>query len=98
MHLFELTRRLVDIDSTTGQEGEAARFIAAYLHAQGADVEIEDVAPGRPNVFACWGSPHVVLSTHLDTVPPYFPSSEDREHIRGRGSCDANGIMATMTK
>jgi acetylornithine deacetylase len=102
LHLFELTRRLVDIDSTTGDESTAARFVAEYLRAQGAQVSLEDAAPGRPNVFAHWGAlgakPRVVFSTHLDTVPPYFASSEDAESIRGRGSCDAKGIAASMMK
>lgn len=98
MHLFELTRRLVDMDSTTGREGEAAAFVAACLRGIGAEVSLEEAAPGRPNVFACWGRPHVVLSTHLDTVPPFLPSSEDGECIHGRGSCDAKGILAAMVK
>lgn len=98
MHLFELTRKLVDIDSTTGKEWEAAEFITAYLRRQGADVAQEEADKGRPNVFACWGKPDVVLSTHLDTVPPFFPSSEDDQAIHGRGSCDAKGIAAAMVK
>jgi acetylornithine deacetylase len=99
MHLFELTRRLVDIDSTTGHEAEAAHFVADYLHALAPDtLALEDAAPDRPNVFAAWGHPRVVLSTHLDTVPPFFPSSEDETTIHGRGSCDAKGIVAAMIK
>jgi acetylornithine deacetylase len=102
MHLFELTRRLVDVDSTTGQEAEAAQFVGDYLRAMSAHAPdtlvLEDAAPNRPNVFASWGHPCVVLSTHLDTVPPFFPSSEDATTIRGRGSCDAKGIVAAMIK
>ncbi len=98
MHLFELTRRLVDIESTTGHEREVALFLAQYLRGLGAEVTLEEAAPGRPNVFACWGHPLVTLSTHSDTVPPHIPSSEDVEHIYGRGSCDAKGIMAAEIK
>jgi acetylornithine deacetylase len=47
-------------------------------------------------VFAAWGKPDIVMSTHMDTVPPFFPAHEDAEHIYGRGSCDAKGIMATQ--
>src|ERR1700680_4843161 len=50
----------------------------------------------RFNLFASWGEPVVVLSTHMDTVPPFFPSAEDAEHIYGRGACDAKGIIAAM--
>ncbi|MBI3280467.1 MAG: M20/M25/M40 family metallo-hydrolase [Acidobacteria bacterium] len=41
-------------------------------------------------------SPRVTLSTHIDTVPPFFPSSEDGEFIWGRGACDTKGIIAAM--
>ncbi len=102
MHLFELTRRLVDIESTTGQEAPASHFVADHLRGLGSlapdTLALEDAAPDRPNVFAAWGHPRVVLSTHLDTVPPFFPSSENETTIRGRGSCDAKGIAAAMIK
>jgi len=95
--LFSFTRSLMDLDSTTGQEGEASRFVAEFLRQQGFEVETWDAAPGRPNVFArAVGSAHVVLSTHLDTVPPFIPSSEDADAIRGRGACDAKGICAAQ--
>jgi acetylornithine deacetylase len=38
----------------------------------------------------------VVLSTHMDTVPPFIPSSEDDAFIYGRGACDAKGIIAAQ--
>jgi acetylornithine deacetylase len=43
-----------------------------------------------------WGQPVVTLSTHMDTVPPFFPSREDAEFIWGRGACDAKGIIAAQ--
>jgi acetylornithine deacetylase len=92
--LFELTRQLVDIDSVTGNEGAAGEFIAAWLRRQGFDVETQRVSDGRSNVFASLGRPEVVLSTHLDTVGPFYPSSEDNEWIYGRGACDAKGCLA----
>jgi acetylornithine deacetylase len=55
-----------------------------------------EVTPERFNVYAEWGRPVVVLSTHMDTVPPFFASREDEEHIYGRGACDAKGIIAAM--
>jgi len=52
----------------------------------------------RFNVYAgtTGERPDVVLSTHMDTVPPYFASSEDGEFIYGRGACDAKGIIAAQ--
>ena len=100
MNVYELTRALVDIESITDNEGE----VAAYLHRHlsqlaaksGGQVERMEVEPGRANVLACWGKPVVTLSTHMDTVPPFFPAREDAEFIWGRGACDAKGIIAAM--
>lgn len=88
----------MDVDSTTGREGAVAAVMADYLRASGAfdAVETWPVAPGRDNVFARRGAPRVVMSTHLDTVPPFFPSREDGERIWGRGACDAKGIAAAQ--
>ena len=100
MHLFELTRSLVDIDSTTGREREVGDFLFRYLEdlagRTGGAVERMPVVDDRFNVFAAWGEPAVVLSTHMDTVPPFFPSTEDGDFIRGRGACDTKGGIAAM--
>src|SRR5262249_47367455 len=53
-------------------------------------------ADGRFNVFARLDDPQVVLSTHFDTVPPYFPSDVRDSALWGRGSCDAKGILAAQ--
>ena len=100
MNLFELTRALVDIESTTNHEGKVGDYLFAHLSAIAArhngQIERIPVEPNRDNVFACWGEPIVTFSTHMDTVPPFFASREDNEFIWGRGSCDAKGIMASM--
>lgn len=87
-----LTRAFVDIESTTGTEGEAGAFIARTLRDLGWTVEEQPVADHRFNVYASVGAPSVVLSTHYDCVPPFFPSREENGRIYGRGSCDAKGI------
>ena len=90
MNLFELTRTLMDIPSVSGEEGEVGRFLASHLEGLGYRVESQEVEPGRANVLARTGArPRVVLSTHMDTVPPFIPSREDATHIHGRGACDA---------
>ena len=100
MNLFELTRALVDIESTTNHEQNVADFLFAQLSVLAArtsgSLERMAVEPQRDNIFAAWGEPIVTLSTHMDTVPPFFPSLEDAECIWGRGSCDAKGIIAAM--
>ncbi len=100
MHLFELTRALVDIDSTTGHEKPVADYLFAYLSRleskYNARLDRLTAEPDRDNLFISFGEPTVTLSTHMDTVPPFFPSREDDTHIHGRGSCDAKGIIAAM--
>ncbi len=102
MHLFELTRALVDIESITGNEKAAGEFLCRQLGAlaerYSGYVERMEVEPGRFNVLARWGEPVVTLSTHMDTVPPFVPSREDETHIWGRGACDTKGIIASMIK
>src|ERR1700710_762254 len=100
MHPFELTRALIDIDSSTGRGGEGGAFLFHVLGQlagkTGGVVERMAVEEGRFNVLATWGEPAVVLSTHMDTVPPYFASSEDDEFLYGRGACDTKGGSAAM--
>jgi acetylornithine deacetylase len=96
VNLFELTRALVNIESVTGNERACAAMLRDYLVERGFDVQPIPVSPDRWNVLATRGTPEVVLSTHLDTVPPFVPASEDDEFIYGRGSCDAKGILASQ--
>jgi len=100
MNVFELTRALVDIESITGNEEQMGDVLFAHLSelaAQyGGHAERMPVEPRRNNVLAWWGEPAVTLSTHMDTVPPFFPSREDDLHIWGRGACDTKGIIASM--
>ncbi len=100
MDLFSLTRALVDIESTTKSERHVGDFLAAHLAALAArfsgHFERIPSAPGRDNLFLTFDTPVVTLSTHIDTVPPFFASREDRDTIWGRGSCDAKGIAACM--
>jgi acetylornithine deacetylase len=98
MDVFELTRRLIAIPSPSGEEEAVARFLADYLERAGFRVELQQAADRRPNVYARHGDPDVVLSTHLDTVPPDLELREDDTFIYGRGACDAKGIAAAMVK
>jgi acetylornithine deacetylase len=97
--LFELIRELVDIPSVTGEEGAVAAFVEKRLGERGFRVRLQEVETGRHNVYALTdGQPKVVLCTHLDTVPPFYASSEDDEYIYGRGACDAKGCLAAMVE
>jgi acetylornithine deacetylase len=99
MDVVALTRQLVDIESTTGNEGCVADFLHRELSRLGYRSNKMPVEGERSNVFATsplQARPPVVFSTHMDTVPPFIPSSEDDAKIYGRGACDAKGIIAAQ--
>jgi acetylornithine deacetylase len=99
MNVVALTRQLVDIESTTGNEGRVADFLHRELSRLGYHATKMPVEGERSNVFATspqQARPEIVFSTHMDTVPPFIPSSEDTARIYGRGACDAKGIIAAQ--
>jgi acetylornithine deacetylase len=110
MDAITLTRQLIDIESITGNEAAVGNYLWGELSRLGYQAKKMTVEGDRFNVYAAppeWipeaGSrepqddfPNVVFSTHLDTVPPFIPSSEDATRIYGRGSCDAKGIIAAQ--
>jgi acetylornithine deacetylase len=91
-----LSRTLIDIESTTGQEGAVGRVLAGYLRERGYSVLEQPVAGDRINVIAAVGEPELVFSTHFDCVPPFFPSRVEGGVLHGRGACDAKGILAAQ--
>ncbi len=91
-----LAAELLSIPSTTREEGMVCDFVAGWLNARGWKVTVQDVTPGRGNVWATRHGGGVTLSTHLDTVPPYIAPRLDGNTLSGRGSCDAKGIAAAM--
>jgi acetylornithine deacetylase/succinyl-diaminopimelate desuccinylase-like protein len=103
---IRLTRQLCEIESTTYHEGPVGDFLADFLAGRGWDVEKTPVpqpeesatTQNRWNVYAgpVGGKPDLVFSTHLDTVPPYIPFTEDDEFMYGRGVSDAKGIIAAQ--
>lgn len=97
MDLFALTRKLIEIPSVTGDEKAVGEFLSAHLDSLGYRVQRQEVEKDRFNVIATTdASPRVVLSTHMDTVPPHITYSENEESIFGRGACDAKGIIAAQ--
>ncbi len=109
---IQLTKDLVNIDSTTYREGAAGHFLFELLEGLGYAVERMAVAQPEPattpgavlggerfNVYAAEAgvTPEIVLSTHMDTVPPFLGACrEDDLYLYGRGTCDAKGIIAAQ--
>jgi len=96
-----LAARLMEIDSTSGREGDVVDWMHAYLSEREWHVRRIAVSPGRDDLLATANkeAPHgplVTLSTHLDTVPPYIPPRLEDGVLHGRGACDAKGIAAAM--
>lgn len=99
MDIFALTRQLIDIESVTGNETAVGEFLYGYLSRLGYDTQLMPVEENRSNVYAVPRGaqrPPIFFSTHMDTVPPFIASSEDKDAIYGRGACDAKGIMAAQ--
>src|SRR6187402_675952 len=97
MNLFELTTGLMNIPSVSGEEEAVGFFLRNHLQGLGWTVELQKVSENQNNVIAFLNdTPRVWFSTHIDTVPPFIPPTEDGEKIYGRGACDAKGIIAAQ--
>lgn len=97
MNIFELTKALMNIPSVSGDEEAVGFFLRDHLESLGWQVEMQRVSDNQNNIIAYLNdNPRVWLSTHMDTVPPFIPPTEDDEKIYGRGACDAKGIIAAQ--
>jgi acetylornithine deacetylase/succinyl-diaminopimelate desuccinylase-like protein len=99
MDAVTLTRQLVDIESISGKEAAVGNYLYGELCRLGYQTKKMPVQGDRFNVYATseeHSNPAVVFATHMDTVPPFIPSSEDEGRIYGRGACDAKGILAAQ--
>src|SRR5215475_11475347 len=97
MNPFELTKKLMEIPSVTGNEKAIGEFLSSYLASLGYRVERQSVSADRFNLLAFAGEARVFFCTHIDTVPPpTIPIREDDDFLYGRGACDTKGIIAAM--
>ncbi len=96
LDVVSCARRLIDVDTTTGSEGALGPWLAGWLRSLDWIVTEQPVGAGRANVIATLEAPRVVLSTHYDCVPPFFPSRLENGRLHGRGACDAKGILAAQ--
>jgi acetylornithine deacetylase len=98
---LDLAARLMEIESTSGQEGPLVDWLHGFLGGREWSVERIPVSGGREDILATVNRddrrvPRLTLSTHLDTVPPFIPPRVHGAMLCGRGSCDAKGIAAAM--
>lgn len=76
---------------------EMRSFLVEALRKEGHDPDIDEVG----NVLATRGTTdsvgtHIVLNTHIDTVPPHISYKRNGDVVRGRGACDAKGPLAAL--
>lgn len=90
---IDFLERAIQIPSHETVE-DMRSLLIEELNAYGATPRIDDAG----NTIASRGSgdPHVVLNTHIDTVPPHVPFERANGEFRGRGSCDAKGPLAAL--
>jgi succinyl-diaminopimelate desuccinylase len=94
-------------EQADGNEARVARFVADYLERSGFGVQVEDVAPGRPNVWALWEGDRpgktLLFEAHTDVVTegraedwvhPPFRAERVGGRIYGRGACDTKSNLA----
>jgi acetylornithine deacetylase len=91
-----LTADLLAIESPTAGEAKIVDYVSRFLVAHDWNVTVQEVTPGRGNVWASRAGGGVTLSTHLDTVRPYIGPRLAGGRLYGRGACDAKGIAAAM--
>jgi len=96
LEVVELATQLIAIPSLSGHEHAVTDFVIDLLTVRGWKVKSQPVSAGRVNVWASRGVGEVTLSTHLDTVPHFFPPRREGGKLFGRGACDAKGIAAAM--
>jgi acetylornithine deacetylase len=93
--MLDHTELLCGHDTTSGHEDRGLGALRDVLEGLGAEVEVQQVEPGRSNILASWSStPELLFSTHVDTVPPYLPPRRSGDLLQGRGTCDAKGQAA----
>ena len=84
----------------THERVDDARAFLVDAIAEHASAGVQATVDDAGNVLASTGDPdagpHVVLNTHVDTVPPDVPFERDGDVLRGRGTCDAGGPLAAL--
>lgn len=98
---------MIRINSIVGQEGDLAEYLKNELEALGLKCEIDEVEPGRPNVYARLGDSitgkRLNFNGHTDTVPivdgwetdPFTPVVRDGKMF-GLGACDMKAGIACI--
>ncbi|MFO0723427.1 MAG: M20/M25/M40 family metallo-hydrolase [Myxococcota bacterium] len=106
LDVVELAKELVAIESVTLREGNVVEHLRQRLADRRFKVLTQPIEGGdsavkapRANLLAVdddLAPIRLVLTTHLDTVPPFIPLRDEGDTLFGRGTCDAKGIFAAQ--
>lgn len=93
-----LAREMIDIESISGNEKHMGLYLKDLLTPLGWQIQLQGVETDRFNVLATRPSkqPRLLFNSHIDTVPPFFPSRMDGPYLRGRGACDTKSLIAAQ--
>ncbi|KAM7184359.1 hypothetical protein V8F20_012256 [Naviculisporaceae sp. PSN 640] len=97
--LIDLHKSLVEYPSISGSEANVTAFLSGYLQQKGFTVQAQTVDNDRQNLLAYLGSSEetrVLVTSHIDTVPPFWPYERRGDEIWGRGTVDAKGSVASQ--
>lgn len=96
------TLAFIEVESETGREGPGSVFLEQLLLREGFEASLDEVEPGRPNVYAqikgTGGGRSLVFNGHTDTIPigRSWPPTREGDWIRGRGAEDMKGGLVAM--
>ena len=105
MQTADLLRKLISIQSFSGEEKDRAAFLAEYLNSKG--ISVKQLGNNLMAEIKCAGDndPMVMLNSHIDTVKPAsgytfepFNPPFDSGIVRGLGSNDAGGSVVSMVE
>lgn len=91
----ELLRRMLEIPSPSGGEAELAGHLIEAMTDLGLNAHL-DRAGNAVGETGRGRGPHVMLLSHLDTVPGQTPVRSEAGRLYGRGASDAKGPLAAM--
>ncbi len=103
MSIKKLLCDLISIESVSGNEKAIQEKIAEYLEKADFNIELDEILPNRPNLYATRGNPKILIATHCDTTPAWghphaFSPAVIGKLIYGRGAIDTKGQIASLIK
>lgn len=94
-HTTTLLRRMLEIPSPSGREGELAAYLVSEMARLGFRSHIDDAGNAIGELGDCQ-RPEIMLMGHMDTVDGHVPIRLEDDKLYGRGAVDAKGSLAAL--